>query len=529
MYLLNAETEIAWVLGKTPNTIVLSDLDLILIDPEGNSTYIDSPINIARFVAPTIVAVGSASYLFTPNIEGLWKINLVIGTSLDYKVLSKVDMYVLNNSTEVNPVDIEYSECCACTSTVPSVYCPGYTPVYVDSSTFRVDGLNVINLFSVSRKLTFTVNGETLYGTISASDFGTTSAGNTTVVVDMDDGAVLTAGLTQVCLITSAVSWIPIVTSPFESTSINAIHSGKIGLQVWWVAVGDGGKLFTSEDKGITWVQRATSTTENLNCVGYDYDNERFIVGGNVGVLLKSVNCTDWTLDTTTVLSTLVWASTPGTGNIIAITYSVSTDFMITFHEQTLNWPQHGTAKSIDFGVTWTDILTSYNCGLLTVSPLGSDNDVLFRHSGISSLRRSYGTNYGSYSFPYTSGSEYFQDGSMIKALSVDRCVIVGDEGQVIRSTDANLLIFAAASVPSFGLSNVNGVVGAIALNGLFVAVGDNGKIAYSSNYGDTFIQVSNGFIPTANINDVHYDEEDKIFIAVANNGQICRSTNGIV
>ncbi len=103
MYLLSAETEIDWVLGITPTVIALADLDLLFIDPEGTSTYVDAPIDISRFTAPTVSVPGSASYLFTPEIEGLWKIRLVIGTSASYRVISKVEMYVIDNTTVVNP------------------------------------------------------------------------------------------------------------------------------------------------------------------------------------------------------------------------------------------------------------------------------------------------------------------------------------------------------------------------------------------------------------------------------------------
>ena len=107
MYLLNAETEIAWELGVTASTIALADLDLLIIDPEGITTYIDAPIDVGRFTAPTELLAGSASYLFTPIYEGLYRIRLVIGTSLSYKILSKVEMYIIDNTSVVRPFSPE--------------------------------------------------------------------------------------------------------------------------------------------------------------------------------------------------------------------------------------------------------------------------------------------------------------------------------------------------------------------------------------------------------------------------------------
>lgn len=107
MYLLNAEKEIDWVLGLTTNIVLLSDLDLLFIDPLGAASYVVAPIAADRFTAPTEFVEGAASYLFTPDIEGLWKIRLVKGTADNYTVLSKVEMYVFDNTTVVNPYSPE--------------------------------------------------------------------------------------------------------------------------------------------------------------------------------------------------------------------------------------------------------------------------------------------------------------------------------------------------------------------------------------------------------------------------------------
>jgi len=52
VYLLGAVTEINWILSKTDSTVLLPDLDLVIINPLGGYSYIDSPIELARFTAP---------------------------------------------------------------------------------------------------------------------------------------------------------------------------------------------------------------------------------------------------------------------------------------------------------------------------------------------------------------------------------------------------------------------------------------------------------------------------------------------
>jgi len=59
------------------------------------------------------------------------------------------------------------------------------------------------------------------------------------------------------------------------------------------VAVGAGGLIFTSADRGETWTQRTSGVTENLYCV--IYARGKYIVGGQNGVLLTSTDGISWT------------------------------------------------------------------------------------------------------------------------------------------------------------------------------------------------------------------------------------------
>lgn len=103
MYLLNAEATIQWELLPTENPPALADLDILILSPYGDSAYTDSAIPAIDYTPPTDTTVGEVIYKITPQIEGLWRIRLCTGTSTNYKILSKVEMFVFDNATSTTP------------------------------------------------------------------------------------------------------------------------------------------------------------------------------------------------------------------------------------------------------------------------------------------------------------------------------------------------------------------------------------------------------------------------------------------
>lgn len=103
MYLLNAETTIEWELLATATPPLLADLDLVIIDPHGDTTYLNAPIDGDDYTAPTSSTVGKVVYRITPSKEGLYRIRLVTGTANSYSILSKVEMMVFDNNTTTSP------------------------------------------------------------------------------------------------------------------------------------------------------------------------------------------------------------------------------------------------------------------------------------------------------------------------------------------------------------------------------------------------------------------------------------------
>lgn len=554
MYLLNAEVTLDWELGITESVIAFDDVDLIIIDPAGISTYLTAPIDEADFTAPTPTVPGAASYLFTPTIEGFWRIRLVIGTANSYVILSKVELQVMDNLTTVHPylfpiglerpgtfpalgvagqvltkfTDNNYDYGWVAPKT-GAEYCPGHAYVFVDASTFRVDGFNVINLFSVSRRLKFTVAGIEIYGKISAVDFDTTSSGNTTIVVAMENDAELTSELTEACIVSGVLGWSPIATDPFEGESINYVISGKIGAQVWWVAVGNDGKLFTSTDKGATWTVRPTYVSNDLMVVAYDPVKEEFMAGGKGEMLFHSSNGINWTN-----IASNMPAITNGNGDINHIHYDLRTNNWGVYREYSTGASRIYVTN--DSGETWSN----------GYAGSGANNTVHF-----SVGMPIYGADDSDKGFLCIAASQKYpwddvEDTSVAFSRSLRAAVLdivwFEDLAQVDDNQLNPIVVYADGAIELRGqaVSSLDDVTFSYALNSitysqflnLYVVAGNNGQIGYCARSdiltADAWVQTANGFDILSNVNCVHYDEDDAVFVAVANDGAICRSTNGI-
>lgn len=103
MYLLNAVTTIEWEILPTDTPPALGDLDLLELAPDGSVTYTDAPIAVENYTPPTSLLPGTVTYEITPQLEGLYRIRLVTGTAVSYQILSKVEMFVFDNTTVTSP------------------------------------------------------------------------------------------------------------------------------------------------------------------------------------------------------------------------------------------------------------------------------------------------------------------------------------------------------------------------------------------------------------------------------------------
>lgn len=103
MYLLGKATTIEWEILATVSPPALEDLDLLIIDPNGSTSYTPSAIDPVDYTPPTDTVNGTVKYVITPSLEGFWRIRLVTGTANQYSILSKVEMYVFDNTTVTSP------------------------------------------------------------------------------------------------------------------------------------------------------------------------------------------------------------------------------------------------------------------------------------------------------------------------------------------------------------------------------------------------------------------------------------------
>ena len=103
MYLLNQQVNLEWELLATASPPILADLDLIIITPEGISTYYDAPFSAGNYTAPTATVNGLLTHPFTPVLEGLYRLRLVTGTSADYQILSRSDAMVFDRTSNTAP------------------------------------------------------------------------------------------------------------------------------------------------------------------------------------------------------------------------------------------------------------------------------------------------------------------------------------------------------------------------------------------------------------------------------------------
>jgi len=103
VYLLGKATTIEWEILATVSPPTLGELDLLIIDPNGNTSYTPAAIAAQDYTPPTNVTNGVVTYVITPSLEGFWRIRLVTGTANQYQILSKVEMYVFDNTTVTSP------------------------------------------------------------------------------------------------------------------------------------------------------------------------------------------------------------------------------------------------------------------------------------------------------------------------------------------------------------------------------------------------------------------------------------------
>jgi len=410
-------------------------------------------------------------------------------------------------------------------------YCPGYTFTYSTTEVFVITGINATGVFGQGRRLKFIDGGSTYYGIVLSAVYGT----NTTISMSMEGGDVLTPTITEVCSVTSTTNWAPIVTDPFGGDKIWDIATGAIGGTQYWVAVGDGGKIFYSTDGGINWSAGTSGITYPIRCVAFDSNIEKFWVGGQNSAndfpwIAHSVNGASW-VSVAMPTGITAWAVND---YIHEIQYNEAGAYFICsfFDNDGSNYDIFVTNDEFANGITRLTTASADALVAADESGLAANNNQYWTYSSASATVYYTG-------FTDTSGTAEKSGTALVTANSM---LYIGEANVygVIGQSDGKIEMGTMGSTEyddDVTFSNAIRRFSHSLLLDRTVCVGDAATIGYiddadmqTVNGGgiDAWTAVDNGFAPTANISSVAYNESDAVFVAVADNGQICRSTTGL-
>lgn len=416
--------------------------------------------------------------------------------------------------------------------TATSEYCPGYPFTWVSSTTWRITGINAEHIFAKGRRLKFieSVGGATKFGGVTAVDFGITSPGDTTILMSMESGATLANQDHEVCFVTGATAWSPIVENPIPS-GINDIATGTVGAEEIYLIVGNGGTAAFSSNGGVGWTPITTGILDDIVGCQYHPGSQTFYLVTNVddqGVyswdgIASSISAV--TVPWLTVAGDTLQGIRYGYGeNVLIITYVDATD------------------GRRDFYYTQDEFTTHLSRTPNAIQTAGtSTNGSAGRHPGIGSNVITIGNASQTTSFSNVADTTQFTDETFsIDVTAIERIKPLGflptpaprgfvglSNGDIGVSVDGG-----GAVIDDITLSSAVRGFAYSEFHNRTVAFGDNAGIAWVDDVNslsvDAWTFSQNGFAPTANIVCGVFNENDGIFVLGADNGQICRSGTGV-
>lgn len=394
----------------------------------------------------------------------------------------------------------------------------GFDYIKVDDTSFRVDGIDVTRQFYVTQAMRVFVGSFTIdTAEVVSSTF---AGGNTTVVIAWDTpGSAFPSTVTDIVLIGNRTGWSRVASNPFTNTNFNDIASGydEVSQKVYWVLVGDLGKVLVSSDRGNTWaVAGASPTTDHIIAVCYqpDYNQFYFVTATEIYSTLDfGVN---WTLEDNSVTGTDHSDIAPYPNGIYLCDASKS----------------QGQFRNASSG-GWIDtVYTSLDPRFYTYNyyidgSIIQRGDILYPY-----IFAEEGHTPFTVAGTLSSLSGMGNINGLVSGEETDMAFVVTDNGGVAKASGSFAnpgLQDLSNTLFQFGTSNMRGIAYSAYLD-LVVVGGEDGKMGYSiaSNATDnSWVLVGNGF-GTDQINSIHYDETDKLFIACGDNGAVCRSIAGI-
>jgi len=398
-------------------------------------------------------------------------------------------------------------------------FCPGYPFTYVSTTAWRVENIDRSALFSVGKRLRFVDGAQEYFGVIASVIF---TAGNTDITMTMENGQVLTNTIQDVCITRGINGWQLINKTPIGPYQMKAIAVGKIGTTVWWVIVGQKGEAAVSSDKGQNWTIVDIPTSDNLTAVCYTPVDEMFFAcSDGDSQIFQTTDALNWGGGYNADLATA--ATINNGGQCYEIMWSEIDDrlYVLWNGDSSSGDEFHQFCWSADLGVTW-QVAYSLTTRDATYADLQLSNDGNYEVTTYLDTLRDWGTQ-GIYTIP--------NDGKCTNILLLPSnrgwCAF-DDLGQNMFTSVINGQTGWGLATDSvlFSGQRVYQAVQSILLDPLIVVTGPNGKIAVSTDDGDTFTEVSTGFSVTEDVIGLEYSEDDGQFIAISAN-EIAVSVSG--
>lgn len=409
-------------------------------------------------------------------------------------------------------------------------YNPGYTLTYINATSFTVEEVNAVGLYHVNRRVRLVgSNGLFYFGVVLTVSY---SSPDTTVTMTMDGSDVVPVDLISAVLVTDGTQWASVAVNNhlWRTSTRGKIISGRIGAEIWWVIVGDNRQIHVSRDAGATW-DKANITgpmpeTINLNGVAYDNNDQGFWAGGSDNWILTTSDAINWV---SSQPSDLVAATTLGDGNLQFINYGATRSsgsargFVIRgkFSSAT----QSEVMTSTDKGVTWISRASLFTA--VSVNFYKQSGRYWFSWGGTMYQSAAVDGNWGATNEGSSVGPMY----DLASSALANAKYACGNFGEVWKGSGGGLTSWfeLTAARTAFGSGhNLLGIAISESLD-IRVAVSAGSKIGYAYRTTEgTWTLVSHGFNPGAKILAIHRDEDDAMFIAISDDGNICRSTNGI-
>lgn len=91
---INTTLTFTWAIRPLPDPPVKADFDIILILPDGTTTYTND--GITTYVAPTATAQGTVTYDLAVTSVGLHQVTLSIGENNDFVVHARREVYIVD-------------------------------------------------------------------------------------------------------------------------------------------------------------------------------------------------------------------------------------------------------------------------------------------------------------------------------------------------------------------------------------------------------------------------------------------------